>query len=201
MEPNIRIIAALAAAALGLAAAVHAQTPSEPAATNPRTPPELVKPAPEAGDTRDAARARGMDADFVDKAELAGKSEVDASRLALDKSTSRDVRAFAQRMIDDHGKANERLQKLAVREGASEPSARPVDPDVEALRNKSGHDFDVAYVAAAGPDAHQKAVRLFEDEARGGHDAGLRAFATATLPTLRHHLTMAQALARKVGAQ
>lgn len=104
-------------------------------------------------------------------------------------------------MIDDHGKANERLQKLATREGASEPMAPRADPDVEALRDKRGHDFDVAYVAAAGPDAHQKAVRLFEDEARGGHDAGLRAFAQATLPTLRHHLTMAQALARKVGAQ
>ncbi|MGZ2749499.1 DUF4142 domain-containing protein [Burkholderia stagnalis] len=200
MKPNIRIIAALAAGALGLAAAVLAQMPSEPSATNPRTPPELVKPAPGADDTRDATRARGMDADFVDKADLAGKSEVEASRLALERSASRDVRAFAQQMIDDHGKANERLRQLAARDGAPEQTARRIDPDVEALRDKRGRDFDAAYVAAAGPDAHHNAVRLFEDEARDGHDADLRAFAKATLPTLRHHLTMAQALARKVGA-
>jgi putative membrane protein len=193
--------AALAAGALGLAAAAYAQMPGELPASGPDAPGGVVSPAPGPDDAQIDKRPQGIDAEFVDKAGLAGKSEVDAGRLALERSTSPDVRTFAKRMVADHGKANDQLRALGARKGVPVQAARIVDPDVEALRGKSGHDFDVAYVAAAGPAPHRQAVQLFEDEARNGHDPDLRAFAKTTLPTLRHHLAMAQALARKVGAQ
>lgn len=63
-----------------------------------------------------------------------------------------------------------------------------------------GREFGVAYLAAAGPAAHRKAIRLFEDEARSGRDPDLRAFAERALPMLRQHLAQARAVAHEVGA-
>ncbi|MBU9294187.1 DUF305 domain-containing protein [Burkholderia multivorans] len=197
-------IAALAAAGvLGLSTAAHAQMPSEPPASNSHVPGGVVNPSSgaAAADSGIAKSPQGTDAEFVDKAALGGKTEVQASQLALKQAKSADVRAFAKRMVADHSKANAQLTKLAARKGIKPQAEQIADPDVEALRGKQGHDFDVAYVAAAGPDAHRKTIALFEGEARDGKDADLRAFAKSTLPTLKHHLSMAEALQRKVGAQ
>ncbi|KWF22756.1 DUF4142 domain-containing protein [Burkholderia pseudomultivorans] len=199
MKSHYWTIAALAAGMLG--ASAHAQMPSEPPASNSHVPGGVINPSGGAGDTGMAKAPQGPDAEFVDQAALAGKSEVQASQLALKQAKSPDVRAFAQRMIADHGKANAKLRQIASSKGITPQTVQVSDPDVEALRGKSDHDFDVAYVAAVGPEAHRKAVALFDGEARNGKDAELRAFARSTLPTLKHHLSMAQALERKVGAQ
>ncbi|CAB3756196.1 DUF305 domain-containing protein [Burkholderia puraquae] len=194
-------IAAFAAGVLATAGLAHAQMPGEPPASSGHVPGGMINPSSGAGDARIAKAPQGGDAEFVDKAAIAGKAEVQASQLALKQAQSPDVRAFAQRMVADHGKANAQLNEIAARKGMKPQVEQILDPDVEALRGKSGHDFDVAYVAAVGPDAHRKAVALFEGEAREGRDPQLRAFANAALPTLRHHLSLAQALERKVGAQ
>jgi putative membrane protein len=43
-------------------------------------------------------------------------------------------------------------------------------------------------------DAHKDAVDLFERYARGGDNTELKSWAFKTLPTLKHHLEMAQNL-------
>ena len=45
--------------------------------------------------------------DFVDKAAAGGIAEIETSRLALEKSQSADVKAFANMIITDHSKAND----------------------------------------------------------------------------------------------
>ncbi|RQS14806.1 DUF4142 domain-containing protein [Burkholderia sp. Bp8998] len=202
-QPNWTI-AALAAGVLAVSGLAHAQMPTEPPASNPHVPGGVINPssgAAGAGDPGIVKAPQSADAEFVDKAAIAGKAEVQASQLALKQAQSPDVRAFAKRMVADHGQAAAKLNEIAARKGMKPQADQISDPDVEALRGKSGHDFDTAYVAAVGPDAHHKAVALFEGEARDGKDAQLRAFAQSTLPTLKHHLSMAEALQRKVGAQ
>lgn len=199
MKTRRWIIAGAACAALG-APALHAQMPSEPPASNSHVGRDVVNPPEHANDAQIAKRPQGVDAEFVDKAGLAGKSEVQAGQLAGERSATPDVRAFAKRMVDDHGRLNEALRELAERKGVPVQAAQIVDPEVEALRGKSGRDFDVAYLAAAGPAAHRKAIRLFEDEARSGRDPDLRAFAERALLMLRQHLAQARAVAHEVGA-
>ncbi|MET3823396.1 putative membrane protein [Burkholderia sp. PvR073] len=201
-QPNWTI-AALAAGVLAVSGLAHAQMPSEPPASNSHVPGGVINPSSGGamGDAGIAKAPQGGDAEFIDKAAMAGKAEVQASQLALKQARSPDVRAFAKRMVADHGNANAKLTEIAARKGMKPQVEQITDPDVEALRGKSGHDFDTAYVAAAGPDAHRKAVALFEGEARDGKDPQLRAFAQSTLPTLKHHLSMAETLQRKVGAQ
>ncbi|AJC23545.1 DUF4142 domain-containing protein [Pandoraea pulmonicola] len=147
---------------------------------------------------RTAQSAAGLDVEFVDKAQKAGKAEVQASQLAVQRSSNPSVKRFAQQMVTDHSKANEMLRKLAARKGVSVPADAAVDPDIEALKSKSGREFDVAYLALAGPDAHERAVTLFETESEKGQDSDLRGFARQTLPTLRHHLSEAREVSAKV---
>ncbi len=68
------------------------------------------------------------------------------------------------------------------------------------MRTREGRAFDTAYVALAGPRAHEAAIRLYEAEARNGRDPQLRAFAANTLPMLNAHLAAARQLERTVAA-
>lgn len=148
--------------------------------------------------TRTAQPTAGLDVEFIDKAQKAGKSEVQASQVAVRRSANPAVKRFAQQMVSDHSKTNEALRRLGAKKGVSVPNDAAVDPDIEALKRKTGREFDVAYMALAGPDAHERAVTLFQSEAEKGRDPDLRAFAQQTLPTLRHHLSEAREVSAKV---
>jgi len=146
-----------------------------------------------AGDTANA------DNEFVQEAAKSGMMEVETSKIAVERADSPKVKSFAKKMVSDHGKANQKLMKLAQGKHLSLPDAQAMAPQVSALQQQKGHEFDMAYLQAAGPDAHQKAVTLFEQEAKSGKDADLRKFAKQTLPTLKDHLKMARTLQSDVG--
>ncbi|HEY3740096.1 MAG TPA: DUF4142 domain-containing protein [Bryobacteraceae bacterium] len=136
------------------------------------------------------ASLNSQDKSFVDEAAKAGMSEVHMGKLGMEKASAPDVRAFSQRMINDHTKANDELTGIATRKGLSMPG----DHNMPGMLNvKSGASFDHAFAKQAVED-HEKAVALFEKEAAEGSDPDLKAFARRTLPTLRSHLAAARAL-------
>ena len=138
---------------------------------------------------------RSLDSAFVSAASAAGLSEVAAGREAASKGQSAAVRLFGQTMVIDHTKANLALKHLADAKGmiaAASPTANQ-QASIDALKSLSGPAFDDRYAALALKD-HQGAVALFEHEASSGKDADIRAFAVQTLPTLQHHLAMAESL-------
>jgi predicted outer membrane protein len=61
------------------------------------------------------------DKHFVMKAAESGMEEVEMGQLALRQASSEEVKQFAQRMIDDHSKANSELMQLAQRKGIMLP--------------------------------------------------------------------------------
>jgi putative membrane protein len=197
----------LVALAIGVAVAAcdsRHQESRTPNTTNPATPvpstamPPATSSAPAASG---AATAAAKDpAAFVDKAGRAGAFEVEASKLAQQKATSGDVKSFANRMVDDHTRAANELKQAAG--GLTVPAEPSADQraKIDALKGKSGADFDRSYASEVGVAAHEEAVALFEDYARNGTDASLKAFADKTVPTLREHLAMAKDMAGKVVA-
>jgi putative membrane protein len=143
----------------------------------------------------------GMAADhkFVMTAALGGMAEVELGRLAAQKGASDEVRQFGRRMVDDHTKANGELTSVASAKGMTLPTT--LDPKHQAEAQKlsalAGEKFDREYVKMMLKD-HKKAVDEFEREASRGADADLKAFASATLPTLREHLRMIQRISDKM---
>ena len=57
--------------------------------------------------TTDQNRTASGDQAFVSKMAGVNMAEVELGMMAKDKASGKDVKAFAQRMIDDHRKANE----------------------------------------------------------------------------------------------
>jgi len=134
---------------------------------------------------------------FMQDAATGGTTEVELGRMAANKAASAQVRAFAERMVKDHGAANDELMELAKKKGVSlttqlDPKHRAV---VDRLGRLSGPEFDREYMRAMVDD-HQADVTKFDREAKGGRDADVKSFALHTLPTLRQHLDLAQETAR-----
>ena len=126
------------------------------------------------------------DGAFLSKAIPAGREEVMAARAALKMSKSAAIRKAARMMHRDHRMANDSLAALAKQKGWALP---PRDVSAATPANYSDNEYVESQIKA-----HQDAIALFTDEASGGSDADLRAFAQNTLPVLRHHLTALQAL-------
>src|SRR5205807_3957544 len=104
---------------------------------------------------------------------------------------------FAAQMITDHTKTSTELKGM-VSSGKVKldlPNAldRAHQSKLDKLKAASGDDFAKAY-ADDQTSAHKDAVDLFERYAKGGDNADLKAWASKTLPALRHHLEMAQGL-------
>jgi putative membrane protein len=152
--------------------------------------------------TAQAGQLAEADQTFVKKAAQGSIAEIDLGELAKERAQSDEVKQFAERMIQDHGKANEQLEEIAKNKGATLPTeAGEEHSKVRAeLADLKGEEFDQKYMAAMAED-HQKAVDLFQSQAEQGKDAELKSFAEQTLPTIKEHLTMAQSMVQQAQAQ
>jgi putative membrane protein len=171
-----------------------------------------AKPPASTGSTRPAGQAQsgqgkeasgtmaGADGMFAKEAAIGGMAEVEMGQLAATKAQSPDVKQFGQRMVDDHGKANNELKSLASQKNWTLPTE--LDQKHKATRDKleklSGPAFDRAYMTEMVAD-HNKDVAAFGRESKTGKDAELKAWAAKTLPTLQEHQKMAKEISSKVG--
>jgi len=132
----LRLLTTTAIVAAGLLAAppVFAQTgePSHPA----------VSSAKDALDQEDRK--------FVQVATIGGMAEVELSKIAQ-KSENADVKRFADRMIEDHTKANEQMTATTRALGVEPPKA--VDSAHERMRDDRAPASPTAYTNAGGSRA------------------------------------------------
>lgn len=172
---------------------------NETANSAPIVKTEPVKPA---GSDKGDSVVTGGDLAFMNDAAPGGMAEVELGKLAVSKSTNADVKAFAQKMIDDHSKAGDELKALAAQKKVTlSLELLPAHKQLmEKLSKSSGADFDKAYVMAM-VEAHEKDVAAFENVSKTAADADVKAFATKTLPTLKMHLEMIKNLADKMGVK
>jgi len=139
------------------------------------------------------------DKEFVMKAAQGGMGEIMLGQMASSQGTNAEVKNFGNRMVTDHGKANDELKQLAQNKGL----ALPADADKETkefsekLAKTSGKDFDKEYINNMVND-HEKDVAEFEKASKEAKDPDLRAWAAKTLPTLQDHLKMAKEVKSKL---
>jgi putative membrane protein len=160
------------------------------------------------GSTNAQGQAQGQgqgtmqqDHKFAMDAAQGGLMEVELGQLAAQKASNQGVKDFGQRMVRDHGQANQQLMQIASQKGMSLPKELTTDKKQhrEKLAAASGAEFDRMYMSHMVKD-HEKDVKEFEKQAQSGKDPALRSFAEQTLPILRQHLELARSLASLVGA-
>ncbi|CAN5147721.1 hypothetical protein BH24PSE2_BH24PSE2_06800 [soil metagenome] len=142
------------------------------------------------GEPRPAAEGElsEQDREFVQKVAIANMAEIKLGKLAGQKATSPDVRAFGERMVRDHEKAGMKLKSVA-KELKLEPPKRMPEKQKnlgEALAELEGDLFDSEYIWNMVA-AHTVAVNVFERQIENGANPKLVNSARQTLPTLEEH--------------
>lgn len=180
MKRNLTIRATLSVALLGAFSSGFAQT--------------------QAASTTQANELPPVDKAFVQAASESSSTEIDTAKLATKQSQDKDVKDFAHHMMVDHTKLTVEL-KMAAPHGVAVPKDNSDPAVLDALKPLKGKAFDTAYIKSVGVEGHQKAIAAFQKEAQEGQNADLKKAAAKALPTIQHHLEMAQALAAKKGVQ
>ena len=96
--------------------------------------------------------AKPTDPQIAHIAYTAGQIDIEAAKQALDKSKNKEVRAFAEQMVNDHTAVNNQalalVKKLNVKP-EDNPTSQSLTKQAEATRNKlaslNGAAFDKAY--------------------------------------------------------
>jgi putative membrane protein len=134
------------------------------------------------------------DHNFMMKAAQGGMMEVQLAQMAQQKAASDEVKQYAQRLEQDHTKANEKLKQIAEDRRVSLPTdLGKHQQEISKFENLSGEAFDRAYIQMQVKH-HKKDISEFRKQSNRGMDTDLKEFASATLPTLEQHLQAAQQL-------
>jgi len=135
-----------------------------------------------------AADLSGKDKSFLETVCQGGMTEVKLGELAKQKAENAQVKEFGAMMVKDHSKADTELAGLAKANGITLPQSldQKHSAVVDQLSKLSGSDFDKRYAAQMVKD-HEKTIREFESAAQS-ENAQVKAFASQTLPVLKHHL-------------
>jgi putative membrane protein len=140
------------------------------------------------------------DKSFVKDAASGGMMEVELGQVAVQNAVSQDVKDFGQRMVTDHGKANDELKSIVATKDIQLPTQmeRKDKAAFEKLSKVSGNDFDKKYMQAMVKD-HKKDIADFKKATKKVKDPEINAWAAKTLPTLEQHLQLAKEVAQKLG--
>ncbi len=132
---------------------------------------------------------------FVSNASQSDMYEIQAAKIAEQRSKNADIRAFAKMMIKDHTASMKAMTPLVAAAGQT-PADKLDDRRqgfIDHLNKASDADFDKTYVDQQVA-AHGEALDLMNGYAKDGSDAGLKGGAAKTAPTVQMHLDKVKAM-------
>jgi putative membrane protein len=136
-------------------------------------------------------------ADFVPAAAISDMYEIEASKLALQKSKSADVKQFAQMMIKDHTATTAKVKTILTSGKLDITPPTALDDRrqgmIDNLKAASAADFDKVYLDQQTA-AHQEALAMMKSYAEDGDNPALKQFASETAPKIQQHYDKAQQL-------
>jgi putative membrane protein len=130
---------------------------------------------------------------FLMKAAQGNMAEVQLGTVATQRATGDRVKQFGQRMVQDHGLAQQQLMNMSKENSWVTPTEISDEQKQhhERLSQLSGEAFDKAYMEHMVKD-HAMDVALYERASTTCENAALKGYATSTLPTLKEHLKQAR---------
>ncbi|MCU6684694.1 DUF4142 domain-containing protein [Leclercia sp. H6W5] len=150
--------------------------------------------SPQTSSTGSMAKLDSGDEKALKDMAQANINEVAAAKIALSKAKNSDVKAFAQKMVDDHGAALTKVQAVAQQKGVT----LPTEPDpahkamADKLEKESGDAFDKMYMENAGTKDHKMVLSKLQSDAKNIKDPDVKALADAHTPVVEQHLKSAE---------
>ena len=151
--------------------------------------------------------AKPTDPQIAHIAYTTGLIDVEAGKLALEKSQNEEVRSFAQRMIGDHSAVNDQALTLVKKLNVTpedNPTSRSLTKEADATRKKlsglTGAAFDKAYVD--NEVAYHKTVNgaLTATLIPDAQNSELKSLLQNGLNVFEAHLEHAERLAQQLSA-
>jgi putative membrane protein len=171
-------------------------SPTQPGRPQQQSSPAQQDSGPNAGDVGQIMQ----DKMFLRKAAEGGIAEVKLGQLAAQKGNSDDVRAFGQKMVDDHTKLNLEIAQVADSMGVMLPKSMNKEDQAEydKLNALSGNDFDIEYLTFMVKDHHND-LHEFRMEAASSTDPTLHNEVVKAQSVIHDHTVMVDKLARAKG--
>ncbi len=122
--------------------------------------------------------------------------EFEMSRLAMERTTADDLKAYATKMVGMHTETQQQLNALAQSKGLVLPNTLGSmrQRELDRLQALSGEEFDREYFQRVGLRAHRQNIKLFRDASRLARDPDVRSWASKMAPAHEQHLADARSL-------
>jgi putative membrane protein len=128
---------------------------------------------------------------FVTNAAIGGLYEVEAGRIAAQRSQNPRIKALGEAMVTDHTKAGEALKPIAAELSIRVPTVLDERHRglIDNLRGATDQDFDRVYLQQQEA-AHNETALLLSTYGELGNNTALKAWAAQTLPVVEGHKRM-----------
>lgn len=140
------------------------------------------------------------DASWIKQVAQGNHLEIKVAEFASKKSDHAEVKQYAERLVQDHKKASEKLEQIAMKQGVM--LQKELDSHHKQMCDKfesyTGDQLNREFAKHA-VKSHVKEIAHFQRASQEAKDEDLKTFARETLPVLRQHLEEARDLAKAVG--
>jgi putative membrane protein len=206
------LIAALVAAALSGCSTSREQPPAANANAKVATPSEAAQPIAKKPKAKPAATRAAPSPEVLSKRTTAtilaqihqgNLKEIAISKLAQEKASSSEVRAYADQLVQDHTNADQMVVALAQKTGArlhdssagrhESAHSKLVD---RKLSSASGGGFDQLFLQQTSSD-QEGLLRSLQQEREDANDDDIEALIDKIVPILEQHRDLAQILMKK----
>lgn len=166
-----------------------AETP-EDSSRKPPAPPDASTPVEAAPSVAPQDRA------FLISAAEQAIGVVEASRIVGERAQDPDLKALANNMREAQSAANDALQRFATPRQIELPT-RSSDEQRQRVRHlRQGGEPERAFLEQFALEGQRATIALYEEQARTGADARIKAFAAESLPVLQRQLALAEQIQR-----
>lgn len=205
------LIAALVVAALGGCGTSREQPPTANTNANGAAAPAAAQPNAEAQAKPAATRAtpsaevssKRTTAAILAQIHQANLKEIAIGKIAQEKASTSEVRAYADQLVQDHTNADQMVVAMAQKTGARlhDSAARrhegaPGKLVDQKLSAASGTGFDRLFLRQSSSD-HERLIRSLQQAREDASDDDIEALIDKIMPILEQHRDLAQILMKK----
>ncbi len=195
------LLAALVAAALTGCSTSREQPPAntntaaaqpapQPTTQEAKAKPAVRVPSPEASSKKTNAAILAQ----IHQADL---KEIAVGKMAEEKASTDEVRAYADQLVKDHTSADQMVLAMAQKTGTHLHGASTVPSKTDRkLSSASGAQFDRIFLEQTSAD-HKKLMSELQQEREDASDDDIEALIDKIMPILQQHCDLAQILMKK----
>ncbi len=150
---------------------------------------------------RQGAAQSDVDRRFIEDAIRNNLCEIESAQHVVGETSNPEVRRFAERMVQDHERANEQLKQAAEQLGVDVPDdmADWQQAKVDHLKELSGEELDRKYMIHQ-VGAHHVALLEHTWAQNNSQQQQIRQLTQQMVPSLRQHLQQAEQLATQLAS-